>query len=132
VPDGERWDGVPAVPAGMADAPESPSSAASQRLSATAYGVLLLGSRSLLAWLLVAPVLLAAVVLLWLSDVAASDVIDWLWQPSSSPQVILLLVALAIAAVLSRLVMSALLLRYTKPVVAGHYLLGSFDYLRIW
>ena len=132
VGDCELWDGVPAVRIGDAEQLPEPAPTTSARMSALAYGLLLLFCNAVLGWVLVAPMLVVAAWMLVTADVRSNEAIAWLWNPTSNSWLLVLIAGFAAIGVISRLCMSALLLRFTKPVVVGSYYTRSFDYLRIW
>ncbi|MFK7742820.1 MAG: amino acid adenylation domain-containing protein [Planctomycetota bacterium] len=132
VPEQEKWDGVPAIRVAAADPVPAPNHQASARMSPVGYGLLLIVMRSVLGWAMAAPAVAVAIALLWWFDVSADAALEWLWRPTSSILVFALVAACAALAVISRLVVSALLLRVTKPVAAGVYVSQSRDHLRIW
>jgi non-ribosomal peptide synthetase-like protein len=132
IPAGELWDGVPAVCVGTVESLPSPSAAASVRMSAVGYGLLLVVARSLLGWVMAVPMLALAVLWLVASEITADEAVAWLWKPTSNARSLWLVVAFAAVSVVSRICMSAVLLRLTKSVAAGSYHTQSVDYLRIW
>ena len=132
VPDGETWDGVPAARVVGAVETAVVAADAQPRLRPWTYGLLLIASRSLLDWLLLAPLVVVAAIGIVCSDASVGEVLDWLWQPSGNAWFVLLAVMLGTAAIGSRLCMAALVLRYAKAVAAGQYSIGSLCYLRIW
>jgi non-ribosomal peptide synthetase-like protein len=132
VPDGQVWDGVPAVRIGDAESLSAPSAPASARMSAAGYGLLLIVARSLLGWVMMAPMLVMAAAVLVACEVTADEAIAWLWNPTANGLFLLLVVTFAAVGVVSRLCMSAVMLRFTKSVAAGSYHTQSIDYLRIW
>lgn len=132
VGDGEVWDGVPAVRID-ADVPVvDASEVASPRCSPVAYGIALMVARAMLEWVLALPMLAAIALPLVLADVSADQALQWIWQPLSEPALLFVLAAWAVGSVMSRLVMSAVWLRFTKPVAVGRYRTCSRDYLRVW
>ena len=130
---GERWAGLPAVPAGSAPQPLSTGlSVAGRELSAFAFGAALVGSRTLLAafaWLPVAlTVRLAAGVL----GVDAQRVAAWLAAPEwTGSGLLALALALVVAAPLS-LAGRALIVRALGEVRCGVLRRWSLAYLRVW
>ena len=77
VPDGERWDGVPAGPAGAA--PLAPDVDDDRALSPSWHGaaqLLVLGMLRLLGWL---PLTVLAVAVAWLAPEAADRLLAWLY-----------------------------------------------------
>ena len=80
VGDGERWDGVPAVRVGNADAVPVASSGAP--LGPLAYAMLAIGLRTIVRWVAALPFLALAVWLAHAVDVDSERVVDWLRAPS--------------------------------------------------
>lgn len=127
---GERWDGVPAAPAGVA-AP-APRAEGGGRVHPTVYG--------LLHWLLVGlswaitpmPFLLALYVLARVTGVSVDAVQAWLADPSWSSGSMAVLGALSVVSVPLWLVIRALGVRWVgqvRPAVLHRWSLG---YLIVW
>ena len=132
VPDGEVWDGVPAVALGAVARIPSPPSNARQPLSPLRYALSLFVVRSAIGWVVFAPALAVIGAVLLATGATADAALAWLWRPTSSMVLLAGVTLLAAFAVVSNLVGTAMILRFSKPVTAGCYHVGSLDYLRIW
>lgn len=131
VPDGERWDGVPARPAGpAAPAPVLPQDAS--RLSAIGYGLALLVSRVLLCSLFALPLELLGFGAARLSGIDGTGVAAWLSRPTAGSRLLLVLAVLTLVAGPPTLALMALAARALGRVTAGAIPRWSLDYLRVW
>ena len=133
VPAGERWDGVPAGPAGPAPVPP-PIDVASRTWSPLAHGLLLVAVRTLALPLLALPLTVAPVALLGSAGINADGFLSWLVTdgPGSATAWMAWTVGLAVAALPAALLLHALLLRWTSPAPLGTVSRWSTAYLRIW
>ena len=130
IPRGERWDGVPARPAGMTCAP--PALTDARVLSPVVHGLVMIAAESavsLLKWLPFAALSVAVSLAYGLESAHV-----WLWMdtPSASWTPVLIGVALLIASVPLTLVLEALLMRAMGRVTPGVVSLWSLAYVRVW
>ncbi len=128
---GERWDGIPAAPAGRA--PDRPvPGVESRRLSPIAHGVVLVLARVGLGALRAAPVggllILSAV----LHGLTASHVVEWLAGPSLSWPMLRTLGVVMLAAAPMKVAVDACVMRALGPVREGVIDRWSLAYLRVW
>jgi len=125
VPAGERWDGVPAAPAGAAPHPDA---IRGRQLSPAAHGLLVVLGRCLagLAWWL--PVLALAVLAEAAVPDAAARVRVWLERPAVSwVELVVLCSAVTFAVPLGVFLrgLACRLLGPVRPTVVGQYSLGA-------
>jgi len=131
IPDGERWDGIPACPAGVA--PVCPAITAGGREWPPAlHGLLLLLARQGVDTLKVIPLAVLALVAAAMAGVTAADAIAWINAPALnwslvSPILAVLLLASPLALALEMLVMRAM-----GPVREGVISRWSLAYIRAW
>jgi non-ribosomal peptide synthetase-like protein len=133
VPDGERWDGVPARPHGRTPPPPTidvPGGA----LSPFVHGALLLLARVALGPLLLLPLAAAGLALAAATGVDGAWCRQWLFGtgPLDDATATAAVAALAIAALLTGLLGQALLLRWTPKVPTGTHARWSRHHLRLW
>jgi len=130
IPSGERWDGVPAQPAGAS--PARPEASWSAELSPNLHGMLLLAARGaglLLAWL---PLAALALGLSLAVPNADARLLRWLNQPVFPTSAVAVVIALAAAALGLRLLLQAVALRALGRVRPGVWSAGSLEAIRIW
>jgi non-ribosomal peptide synthetase-like protein len=131
IPSGERWDGVPARPAGQAPA-RATISGSERELSPALHGILLSLARTAL-WLFEAlPLLALTLVFAAIMDVDAETIGEWIEQPSLDLDEILLGGALVVLSVPLTLVFQAIALRCMGSVPAGVISRWSLAYIRVW
>ncbi len=131
IPAGERWDGVPARPAGAAPEPE-PCEAQGRSLSPMSFGLLLLASRLLLGILLGLPAELLAIGAALACGIDAKAALDWLYGPHLGAGI--LAVGIALVLVSGPLTVAALALaaRAMGTVQEGVIPRWSAAYVRVW
>jgi non-ribosomal peptide synthetase-like protein len=130
VPAGERWDGLPAHPAGQAlDAPQVDRT---RDLSPRRLAAHLLGTRLAIALFLATP--LGA--LTWIAMrrwfVGDAQAVDWLLSGALSARTVAVVAAVLCLSVPLRLVLSALACRAMGRVRDGVISRWSADYVPIW
>ena len=127
VPSGERWDGIPARPAGYA--PAAPEAAAG--LSPWKHDLLMALARCAIGELpLLIPELLAAVAAVALG-VDAERISRWLDNPTLHPALLLAALALVTLSVPLTLAIEALIVRAMGPVPEGVISRWSLAYIRV-
>jgi non-ribosomal peptide synthetase-like protein len=130
IPEGERWDGVPAGRVGLA--PPCPSASCSGELGPGLHAVLMLLARCarlLAAWAV--PAALAFGASLAAVD-ADAQVLKWLRQPTFPYGAVAVVVVLASAALCLELLLRAVALRLLGRVRPGTWSQWSLDAIRIW
>ncbi|MFN7931167.1 MAG: amino acid adenylation domain-containing protein [Blastocatellia bacterium] len=131
IPRGERWDGIPAKPAGLA--PRQPElTVANKMLSPFAHGTLMLLARLAFGLVRALPYELPLLALALWYGVGTETVMEWLYAPAldtRSLAVITLAVALPVPLAL---VFEALLLRALGTVHIGIISRWSAGYIRVW
>ena len=130
VPAGERWDGLPAHPAGRA--PDAPTVDHTHDLSPIAYAARLHATRLALALVFGVPLGLLAfgVMRAWGLDTASA--VSWLSSGAFSWRVVAVIAAMLAIAVPLRLVLSALACRALGRVPEGTFSRWSGAYVRAW
>jgi len=129
IPPGERWDGVPAVPAGMA---EAPSPASGGQMTPWRHGLLTVVAKGAAGAVALVPAELLALAVCAAAGVGVADVWRWLYRPSLDPLVVAVVLGLTFASLPLTLVANALLLRALGPVKAGTISRWSPAYVRVW
>ncbi|MFO0874495.1 MAG: amino acid adenylation domain-containing protein [Phycisphaerales bacterium] len=139
IPPGERWDGVPAAPAGLAPAAEDASPHAGAALGPRAQGVVLLLARFGQLLIEFAPAGAMALVAARLVEGRLPDggasLLAWLRDPlvSRGPAAVALAIALLVVVSLPfSLAAQALSVRWLGPVRPGTVSRWGLDYIRIW
>jgi len=129
IPDGERWDGVPAEPAGLAPAP--PAVDRSRDLSPAVHGLAMIGGRLLLALFLALPVQILIVATALALNVDAATFLEWLFHPLTEARYWLLEAVPIVLAVPATLAFEALALRLLGRLEPGVVSRFGTDYLRL-
>lgn len=127
VPDGARFDGVPAILAGVAP-PPSPITGAVRELAPARYTLTLLAARSALGAAVALPAFGLAALALVLADVDAATALAWLAAPWSAT--LLVVVTLAVVALPITLGLEALLARWLAPPRPGTMPRRSASHIR--
>lgn len=129
IPDGERWDGVPARPAGRAPGP--PDGAAAS-LSVTAHASLVMVMRTVLRVFRELPLLALALLTAHAVGAEGATIAGWLRAPSFEPRMIWIVFGVLVARVPLSLVVEALVVRALSPSRPGVIARCSFAYARVW
>lgn len=130
IPAGERWDGIPARPAGMS--PEPPLTDDKRVISPQAMGLWLVLARLTLAAALTLPVELFSIGLALLFGVNVDAASAWLAAPTLNIRLLLGCVAVAVLPIPFMLVVEALVCRVVGRVSPGVISLWSPRYIRVW
>ena len=130
IPAGERWDGVPARPAGAA--PEAPPLPEPHGLSPAAFGLLLLGSRLALAFVFALPAELLLLLAALMNGVDAGHILAWLEAPRMGAGLLAAGAALLLLSGPLTVALMALVARALGPVREGLVSRWSPAYLRVW
>ncbi|MCC6784281.1 MAG: amino acid adenylation domain-containing protein [Planctomycetes bacterium] len=127
---GERWDGVPAHPAGRS-APPPQVTHPGERLGPLRHGLTLIATRGARSWLAGLPFLLLTIALLLAWDVDSARLQAWLTDPVFPVGKVAIVLAIVLVALPLGLVVQALLLRWTKRVAAGTLRTHSREHVRL-
>jgi non-ribosomal peptide synthetase-like protein len=131
VPAGERWDGIPARPAGQA--PPVPAITGRERtLSPFRHGLWMVLARYAIGTFPVLTLELFAVLAVIVLNVDAARFNLWLTQPSAELTPFLLAIALASLSVPIALLLEAFILRMLGRVPEGVISRWSPSYIRVW
>ncbi|MBC2651747.1 non-ribosomal peptide synthetase [Novosphingobium aerophilum] len=130
VPAGELWRGVPAERVGPAPAP--PVAGLGRSLSPLAYDTALLGAEAALALIAALPAELFTILACHLGGVGIAEVWRWIYHPTITGRVALLVLGLSFVSVPLTLVWTALLSRWMGRVRPGTYPRWSPVHLRVW
>jgi len=131
VPRGERWDGIPARPAGSS--PEPPRLLPDERiLSPAAAGTLLLLARFALLLVRAIPAQLLVLAFARAKGIDTARVLAWLAAPSLDAGLLIGAMATASLAVPLTLVVEALACRAMGPVRPGVTSRWSPSWVRVW
>ena len=130
IPAGERWDGIPAQPAGVAP-PRPEISSARGRLTPWQYGAARLAADLAIVLALALPIETATVLLAIARGTHASDVVAWVvapeWNAAAAGAFAITLAAMPLTVTWSALVVRAI--GRLEPGVISRW---SWDYLRVW
>lgn len=130
IPEGERWDGVPAAPAGMAAAPPAPP--ASSVIRPWLHGLLTMLAEGGAAFLVLVPAALMTLAVCRLIGIDTGDLWRWLYDSSFDLPTIAVLIGLSVAGVPLTLATEALILRAMGRVNPGTIGRWSFAYIGVW
>jgi len=131
VPRGERWDGVPAAPAGLA-APRPSLSDGSHEWSPASHGILMILARYGFATLRLLPMAVLTVVATSVMGVDARHVVAWLNAPTVGASWLVPLLVVVLAASPVTLVLEIVLMRALGRVPEGVISRWSLAYIRVW
>ncbi|MEI6669049.1 MAG: amino acid adenylation domain-containing protein [Acidobacteriota bacterium] len=131
VPRGERWDGVPAGPAGVsAPRPAVPGPAVDW--SPALHGLLMIAAHEAVASLRVLPLALLSAMAARLAGVDGRHMVAWLNAPTVQTSWLVPLVCVVLAASPLTLALEIALMRALGPVPEGTISRWSPAYLRVW
>ncbi|MEK6323201.1 MAG: amino acid adenylation domain-containing protein [Acidobacteriota bacterium] len=130
IPRGERWDGIPALPAGQSP-PRPPLPAGERIVSPFWQGVALILARFGFWLILGLSLELPTITLALLHEVDASDLLSWLSSPSHSLSVFLTAFMMVTLPVPISVVIEALAMRAMGKVRAGVISRWSLSYVRV-
>lgn len=131
VPCGERWDGIPAAPAGVA-VPRPSLPAATHQWAPAAHGLMMIVARYGLATLRVLPLALLTIVVTAIMGVDGRAVVTWLNAPTLDRGWIVPLLAVVLAASPLTLLLEIALMRALGRVPEGTISRWSLAYIRVW
>ena len=131
IPKGERWDGIPAMPAGLSPArPDLPVDG--RELSPLWHGIALMLARFGLMTVLSITVELPAIALALLHELDGEDVFAWLFSPSHSFSLFFAFFLIVTAPMPLTVAVQALAVRAMGNVRPGTISRWSLSYVRIW
>ena len=131
IPRGERWDGIPARPAGQS-APRPQLSGSEVIVSPLWHGMALLLARFVLWMLLALSVELPTIALALFHEVDVEDLLSWLFSPSHSVSLVLtafLMVTLPLPLTVALEALAVRAMGRVRPAVISRW---SLSYVRIW
>jgi non-ribosomal peptide synthetase-like protein len=131
IPSGEKWDGIPARPAGASPTKAAAPGTAAE-LSPATYAVALVAARIALQMFLALPFEGLALGFALAFGVDADVTLGWLMNPTMDLTSFLVGAALVTAAIPCRLMMQALAMRLLGRVREGVLRRWSLPYLRVW
>ncbi|HEX4739117.1 MAG TPA: amino acid adenylation domain-containing protein [Allosphingosinicella sp.] len=129
IPAGERWDGVPAAPAGLA-APPPP--AHSHALAPWLHGLLTMLAESVAAYFVLIPAQLLTLAVCLTGDISIDALWRWLYRPVFDLRTVAVIIGLTAAAAPLTLVAQALVMRALGRVREGTIGRWSLAYIRVW
>jgi len=130
LPEGERWDGIPARPAGKS--PAKPAAHIGERcLSPLSYSLAIIGARLGVVLVFALSIALPALALMIFHEIDADDAMSWLFDPSFSASLLTGAIMMAILPVPLAVALEALLLRMMGRVNPGVINRWSMSYLRV-
>ncbi len=131
IPEGERWEGIPAQPAGRA--PCTPPLPANQKaLTPVAHGLALILAQSVLWSALALPIELLIAVCILRFDLIPESIVQTLSRPASAAAMLLAMGLLVMVSLLLSLAFEALAARFLGCVPEGHISRWSLAYIRVW
>jgi non-ribosomal peptide synthetase-like protein len=131
IPDGERWDGVPARPAGPAPQPPVPVVSGSL-LSPIAHGVLTMICRNLLNLVLAIPASIASIALILWYDLTYDSLLQGLTHPLANLGFLVTIAVVTCLTVLVTVWFEAVVARVLGTVREGVISRWSPAYVRVW
>ncbi|MBL7223545.1 MAG: AMP-binding protein [Candidatus Brocadiae bacterium] len=131
IPTGERWDGIPARPAGRAPGP-APLSGDDRCYSPAWHGVLLILARFGVGLLSSAPVVALVIGLVLAYGLDSEGVLQWLFGPSFSATVVMPLILVVVLLPPVSLVIQAVVMRLLGAIQPGVISRWCPGYVRIW
>ncbi|MFN0110430.1 MAG: phosphopantetheine-binding protein, partial [Blastocatellia bacterium] len=132
IPAGERWDGIPAKPAGQAPNVPHNSFPLEKELSPLWQSCLMLFAQSCLTTLLALPFELPLIALALIYGWNDQRVMDWIYFSSFDHRLMLIAALLVMASVPASLLFEALAMRAlgtVQPVIISRW---SLAYIRVW
>ncbi|AHH99336.1 non-ribosomal peptide synthetase [Kutzneria albida] len=131
VPEGERWDGVPAQPAGAAPTPPWPTSTGRQ-LSPRMHGLATILANSALSWFTAIPYTLSFVLISAWFDLSYKSLLAALAHPADNLPLLVTLAVSACLALVGSVAVQAVAAQVLGPVTPGVISRWSPGYIRVW
>lgn len=130
IPRGQRWDGIPARPAGKS--PAKPAVQSTERaLSPLSYSLAIIGGRLGVVLVFALSIGLPVVGLMLVHEIDAGSAMNWLFDPSFSSSVLITAISMAILPVPLAVLLEALALRAMGRVAPGIINRLSLAYVRV-
>ncbi len=131
IPRGERWDGIPAQPAGQS--PPRPTLTGGERsLSPFWHGVTLILARLGLRLVLALPLELTTIAVALSNGIDTESALAWLSNPLSTPSLLIAAMLIVTLTLPLSLTLEALAIRALGRVRAGVISRWSLAYVRVW
>lgn len=131
IPRGERWEGLPARPAGAS--PTQPNVPPDQRqLSPMSAALMMFAARIALSAFIALPTALIALTIAVVREVDTQGFLDWMYVDSTNAEIMISWVLISILTVPIALVMEALACRAMGRVNEGVIGRWTPGYLRVW
>ncbi|MCE9561257.1 MAG: amino acid adenylation domain-containing protein [Planctomycetes bacterium] len=130
VPEGKRWAGIPAAPAGEAPpAPELPEG--SREMSPVMHGIVLFAARLLLAGMTMLPLVLIAMAYCSIQGIDTGVATEWLLHPSIDVEEFLVSALLVVCIIPAMLVSRCFSIRTLGKIPEGVVSRWSLTYIRV-
>ena len=130
IPRGERWDGVPARPAGQSDTPAD-LDAGSRRMPPTLHGAVLALGRMALTVLTALPLQGVALLSLWMLNVRVARDLGGIAAGFTNPRFVAIDAALFLTVVPATLLLEVIAMRLLGRVSSGTISRWSLEYVRV-
>jgi non-ribosomal peptide synthetase-like protein len=131
VPDGQKWDGVPAQPAGPNPAPPAATDTG-RRVSPVAHGVAMILSQNLLSWVMALPYTAAFALVAAHFDVTYPSLLSALAHPAANVPLFVTIGTSMCLALVCTVTLEAVTARVLGGVPTGVISRWSTSYLRVW
>ncbi|MFI9386035.1 amino acid adenylation domain-containing protein [Kutzneria sp. NPDC052558] len=131
VPEGERWDGAPAKPAGQAEDPPALTTKG-MVLSPKAHGLAMILSRNVLSLVLALPYALIAAFVAGSLDLSYETLLTALENPFDHVALLVIIGVCACLALVYEVALEAIVSRALGPVQPGVINRYSLGYIRVW
>jgi non-ribosomal peptide synthetase-like protein len=130
IPEGKRWSGIPAAPAG--DAPPTPSLPEGNReLSPVMHGIVLFLARLLILAMTILPIAIVAMVYSWVKGIDTAVATEWLLHPTITAGEFELSILVVLLMVPAMLVSRCFSMRALGKIPEGVISRWSYTYIRV-
>ncbi len=130
IPDGERWDGIPAVCVGRTATP--PTIDRDDELSPAAYALTMIIAESALSLIKLLPLAAMTVAAAEVYGLSSDQIWNWMADPAASWTPVAVGLAMLVASVPLTLVLEVVLMRLLGRVRPGTISVRSVAYVRVW
>ncbi len=130
VPEGNRWSGIPAAPAGESPVPPSLPEG-SREMSPAMHGVMLFAARLFLAATTVLPLMLLAMIYSWVQGIDTAIATEWLLHPTIDTGELFLSVVLVMCIIPAMLVSRCFSMRALGKIPEGVVSRWGLTYIRV-